>query len=31
MKKIEAIIRPSKVNDVYKALERVGHRGLIYL
>jgi len=29
MKRIEAIIRPSKVNDVYKALERVGHPGLM--
>jgi nitrogen regulatory protein P-II 1 len=29
MKRIEAIIRPTKVNDVYKALELVGHQGLM--
>jgi nitrogen regulatory protein P-II 1 len=29
MKRIEAIIRPAKVNDVYKALEQVGHPGLM--
>ena len=29
MKRIEAIIRPAKVNDVYKALEEVGHPGLM--
>ena len=29
MKRIEAIVRPTKVNDVYTALERVGHPGLM--
>jgi len=29
MKRIEAIVRPTKVNDVYKALELVGHPGLM--
>jgi len=29
MKRIEAIVRPAKVNDVYDALERVGHPGLM--
>ncbi|MGA2480559.1 MAG: P-II family nitrogen regulator, partial [Spirochaetia bacterium] len=29
MKRIEAIVRPAKVNDVYAALERVGHPGLM--
>jgi nitrogen regulatory protein P-II 1 len=29
MKRIEAIIRPAKVNEVYKALEEVGHPGLM--
>jgi nitrogen regulatory protein P-II 1 len=29
MKRIEAIIRPAKVNDVYRALEQVGHPGLM--
>jgi nitrogen regulatory protein PII len=29
MKRIEAIVRPAKVNDVYKALEQVGHPGLM--
>ncbi len=29
MKKIEAIIRPTKVGDVCAALERVGHSGLM--
>ena len=29
MKRIEAIVRPSKVGDVYKALEAVGHPGLM--
>ena len=28
MKKIEAIIRPSKVSDVCAALEKVGHPGI---
>jgi nitrogen regulatory protein P-II 1 len=29
MKKIEAIIRPAKVGDVCKALNKVGHPGLM--
>jgi nitrogen regulatory protein P-II 1 len=29
MKRIEAIARPSKVNDVYAALERVSHPGMM--
>jgi nitrogen regulatory protein P-II 1 len=29
MKKIEAIVRPTKVNDVYAALEKVGHPGMM--
>ena len=29
MKRIEAIVRPAKANDVYEALERVGHPGLM--
>ena len=29
MKRIEAIIRPTKVNDVYLALEKVGHPGMM--
>lgn len=29
MKKIEAIIRPGKVDDVCKALRKVGHPGLM--
>jgi nitrogen regulatory protein P-II 1 len=29
MKKIEAIIRPSKVADVCEALDRVGHPGMM--
>jgi nitrogen regulatory protein P-II 1 len=29
MKRIEAIVRPTKVNDVYAALERVGHPGMM--
>ncbi|MCX5813179.1 MAG: P-II family nitrogen regulator [Proteobacteria bacterium] len=30
MKKIEAIIRPAKVGDVYAALEKVGCPGLMF-
>jgi len=26
---IEAIVRPAKVNDIYRALEQVGHPGLM--
>jgi nitrogen regulatory protein P-II 1 len=29
MKKIEAIVRPTKVNEVYAALEKVGHPGMM--
>ncbi len=29
MKRIEAIVRPAKVNDIYRALEQVGHPGLM--
>jgi nitrogen regulatory protein P-II 1 len=29
MKRIEAIIRPEKVQDVYKALKEVGHPGVM--
>jgi nitrogen regulatory protein P-II 1 len=29
MKRIEAIVRPTKVNEVYAALEQVGHPGLM--
>ena len=29
MKRIEAIVRPTKVNDIYRALEEVGHPGLM--
>jgi nitrogen regulatory protein P-II 1 len=29
MKRIEAIVRPTKVNDVYAALEEVGHPGMM--
>jgi nitrogen regulatory protein P-II 1 len=29
MKRIEAIVRPTKVNEVYAALEQVGHPGMM--
>jgi len=29
MKKIEAVVRPTKVNEVYAALEKVGHPGMM--
>ena len=29
MKRIEAIVRPTKVNEVYAALELVGHPGMM--
>ena len=29
MKRVEAIVRPGKVNDIYRALEQVGHPGLM--
>ncbi len=29
MKRIEAIVRPAKVSDVYAALENVGHPGMM--
>jgi nitrogen regulatory protein P-II 1 len=29
MKRIEAIVRPTKVNEVYSALEQVGHPGMM--
>ena len=29
MKRIEAIVRPTKANDVYQALTKVGHPGMM--
>jgi len=29
MKRVEAIVRPTKVNEVYAALEKVGHPGMM--